>query len=1189
MIQYQMPLKAPHSRKGFALVIALSLMAFILVLLLSITTLVRVETTAADISLAQLEARQNALMSGYLAIGELQRTAGPDQRITARADIFNSSALSKQHYTGVWTSEAPNAGAQVAWLASDWEPTNPAYATQPAPASGAADAVLLVGDSSVDATNNPDDAVRLSMANTLIEGASGTTGRYAWWVADENNKASVRPLSDPTTSGPNETRYRAVRALADKGAAELAVLTAFSGDTVDPLDSLKVRDIADLELSGYNVAGLREHFHDYTVNSFGVLSNTRDGGLKQDLSLAFEMSDSDFSSSRFASGGSDPVTVIGSGGIRAQPIFRDTNGGRGPSWHLLRDYYTIYQRMQNPLTDPVFPAQHFLPNTDELGSPNDWKDYAAMRFSKIETWRDGTAGDPLLSNTLPYLYRGQYAPYLQRWQQTLGLLFEPTTAPTGLDVPGVNWVEPVVLVNPVAVFHNPYNVKVEHYGFMTLINHIRTNILMRRITPGFESATNESTDANRSLFKVPPGTIDPGVSEVYGAVGEDDGSNFSTAGTPKAEDFFEPSGATSPTYKVAEDPNNTGPNLEVDFAPFASQFANATGQLQRWAVWHFNNMGSASNPVLSSFSRNNGFDELYNYGGYQEDYSILHSVESHREWLDLPESFVPNRYIPDRDGIFVDTRNHRRGTGDAPLPYLVLNDYLKPADDRLAYSTYSLYNPHAPMKGATNLLSDQDGTPVYTPAWQMTLSRSTVPAGANVLESANSGLNAYGGNSNTGGGQLKVAPLELPVIPPSSFGDLQSANVGILSTMPALAIGNSYATPYLARDQITGQFQNQATRNNPSQPRLYHDLSYHLNEALWDDYFFSTYSVPYNLNADNFDPLSNPPGQSFDAAFDPSFNNSSLLSGSLPNPRMALLPHETENLADVKNKLFRGDDTALSTGISRTAENLLVAGAFNVNSTSVDAWAAILAAGRGGDLYQSGETAPTTLASNQSALSRAALPADDAFDGNQDPFSSNQEPAWSGYRTLTDDQIRDLAQAIVDELRARVDDQGHPFLGLSAFVNRNLSNDDFGLSGLLQAAIDKSGLNSRFDDFRADFSSFPASASANDQTGAARSSAAGAAGYINQGDLLKAIGSFIQVRSDTFKIRSYGEVVDPISGQVASRAWCEIIAQRIPEPVYPNGSNPEADPQYWEPDPSQPDFGRRFRVISIRFLDSESV
>ena len=53
--------RTAQARSGFALVIALSLMAFVLLLILSITSFVVVEQQSANIAKQQLTAEQNAL------------------------------------------------------------------------------------------------------------------------------------------------------------------------------------------------------------------------------------------------------------------------------------------------------------------------------------------------------------------------------------------------------------------------------------------------------------------------------------------------------------------------------------------------------------------------------------------------------------------------------------------------------------------------------------------------------------------------------------------------------------------------------------------------------------------------------------------------------------------------------------------------------------------------------------------------------------------------------------------------------------------------------------------------------------------------------------------------------------------------------------------------------------------------
>ena len=78
-------------------------MAFVLLLLLSITTLVQVESQSAAIHVDQLQAEQAALLSLNIAIGELQASAGLDQRVTATAEAVDSVNGPKQ-LTGVWRS-----------------------------------------------------------------------------------------------------------------------------------------------------------------------------------------------------------------------------------------------------------------------------------------------------------------------------------------------------------------------------------------------------------------------------------------------------------------------------------------------------------------------------------------------------------------------------------------------------------------------------------------------------------------------------------------------------------------------------------------------------------------------------------------------------------------------------------------------------------------------------------------------------------------------------------------------------------------------------------------------------------------------------------------------------------------------------------------------------------------------------
>jgi hypothetical protein len=112
-----------------------------------------------------------------------------------------------------------------------------------------------------------------------------------------------------------------------------------------------------------------------------------------------------------------------------------------------------------------------------------------------------------------------------------------------------------------------------------------------------------------------------------------------------------------------------------------------------------------------------------------------------------------------------------------------------------------------------------------------------------------------------------------------------------------------------------------------------------------------------------------------------------------------------------------------------------------------------------------------------------------------------------------------------------------------------------------------------------------------------------------QNDLVQEIAPAIAARSDTFIIRAYGEAINPATGQTEATAYCEAVVQRFPEYMYSleNGqtdSTGAANFAYDDPAaaPLIPNasgvagltgancaFGRRFKIISIRWLNQNEI
>ena len=287
----------------------------------------------------------------------------------------------------------------------------------------------------------------------------------------------------------------------------------------------------------------------------------------------------------------------------------------------------------------------------------------------------------------------------------------------------------------------------------------------------------------------------------------------------------------------------------------------------------------------------------------------------------------------------------------------------------------------------------------------------------------------------------------------------------------------------------------------------------------------------------------------------------------------------------------------------------MIKGAFNINSTSVEAWKVLFSSLRDksvayldeatGDIATdtpAGETpvGPGMLPNNQPIPSGGITEAD----------ANSPVDQWTSWRSISNTEIDQLANAMVKQVKLR-----GPFLSLSEFVNRRLdgSKPKLAVKGALQAALDEEG-DGVIDEvtinkaFRTASRKLDDELIKRDENGVAISDmrdevefgdalegpvAYGSTPYIDQADILRQLGSILTPRGDTYVIRAYGDSLDA-SGQVVARAWCEAVVQRTPDYL-----DLSVDKNHFKQEilssEANKSFGRGFKTISFRWLSEKEI
>jgi hypothetical protein len=573
------------------------------------------------------------------------------------------------------------------------------------------------------------------------------------------------------------------------------------------------------------------------------------------------------------------------------------------------------------------------------------------------------------------------------------------------------------------------------------------------------------------------------------------------------------------------------------------------------------------------------------------------------------------------------------GTGlTVPVPdassepkILGIHDYgLRWPKDTLPFPVFSHSNPMAAVtRGDANGMSSTKTPAGYaftSPSYKMVL--RTANNWNEVIETpASDGARAFGGLSVTSGpgGVTSAVYTCVPLSAPLSLAQYTHANFGIRDQEPLFQVGNSFAS-------LSNNIASSSTTDGLCGAAS-HDHSWMANAALYDRFFLSG-AAPIISRA-----MVVTESKTLNTVLDEFASG----TGRLANPRTRLFP--TRDPVTVRAML--GDHR-------RIAGTILTDGTFNVNSTSVDAWAALLATAKRNVMGAATELLPGT---DKNARFPRAVRADAADYNYRTAF--NDKKAWTGLATLDDAQIKLLAKSIVEETRMRIrynhryqyglraspyldvhyviNNRGVevplPYVSLAQFVNRfNCGKypNQVAWQGCLQNAI----LRADVDGANLSNRSSPPTAPAYDASKLKVSVANSGPGLIPytyrpdnvvatdprtnsskghslraaptslmQSDILEAVGSSLSTRSDTFVIRCYGDATDPLDpSRTLAGCWIEAVVQRIPEFCDPS-QPPETevakltDGQQHNPLLNQINrtLGRRFVILSTRTLTQKDL
>ncbi len=1007
---------------------------------------------------------------------------------------------------------------------------------------GAASAGSDVADGEVD-----DGRHVVAPAVEMKSPDSQLVGRYAWWVGDEGTKANLAAAIEEAPDASADIAEALIYLASSPNRGFPTLGNPWEGWVADDPDSVLVDSdgkfpsrrqvpLADTGL----IEEIKDRFHDFTVMSAGVMSDSNHGGLKKDLSIAFEIPEEDFEKSEFTrileSGETDQDlayatdhdtsggrTIYSSSPLKGRSTktavnYRDSSWDagfvyRGPTFDQLRDHYQLYRRVEDPFgRDASIRAQTYSPGSLDMsynGAKTNtlWKDFHGAQFQwnsndlakgqndAVEDilQRDGNSPAirirPLTTELVPEVQHHAYTMALQSYKE-------------GGDPPEYSRMR--LFVHPYFTLYNPYNVEItsppisitvaraEVAAKFELQGNPPTDIGMKKtvwlatlypvdstsggdeVMSGYQSQDHILSDSGSSTYASDAIRLRPGEIKLYTIAGNKPFDMDTLAALNRSDRIlsFQAVDPSSPgqlfrtgMYKelryryddVLTPPDadkEPDPYLVPDGIPFKLTVDNAK---------YIEKGGRGDRPPLGS--NGNEFYELSwsmeSPGGTSDSVRKVRTFNG-TYWLGEPINNDSPLYLNTSEiagDVNAADGGNKRFVGQT-------DNFWKPTkggvdgDSNISLATH---NHRAPVQSNSGTGGQGPNATRGPATWEGT---------AELLDGGAPNLNLRFWGSSTDpavGGQDYVTLFEVPRAPLTSIAELTQANLSRAYTAPAYALGNSYASPYIRAEDL---WWRSGAASNAQADRMWTlDDSYIFNEALFDSYFFSSLNPGLDGNSWNNrlpessvrlgsgDPTKTSPLQTRLDAW-------RTKAEKLLNPHIRFILPSGKSVEDAEDDLDLGKAYSETQESLESAEDIrphnaiasyiLNTGTFNVNSTSVPAWRAILAGRRDAAVpyFRNMTNLKADREDGETPFQRTSPGADDSATGSD-------RNLWNGYRSLSDSDIDDLAQAIVAELKRRARDRepgkaGRPFTTLAEFINRKpaRASDPSSLKGILQTALD---------------------------------------------------------------------------------------------------------------------------------------